>query len=296
VAELRLLGPLEAVGDDGEPLVLGGQKQRAVLALLLLRANRVVSTDFLVDSLWGDNPPRTATTSLQNSISSLRKLLGPAALVTRSPGYMLVVPDEASDLARFEALVAEARTLQPDGRADKLREALALWRGPPLADLAYEPFAQGPIADLEEQRLAAVEQRIDADLAAGRHADLVGEVEALAKEHRLRERFQGQLMLCLYRSGRQAEALEVYRATREALVSELGIEPGRELRDLQQRILEQDPKLDAPAAAEPAATPASRQLVGRAAELAALVAGLDDSSRLWPTGSSSLRSAGSPTW
>jgi DNA-binding SARP family transcriptional activator len=255
-----------------------------------------MSAELLIDALWGESPPATVKKILQIHVSKLRKELGAGRLITREPGYVLEVDPSELDLGRFQSLLAQAKSADAATAAAKLREALALWRGPPLADLAYEPFAQGPIADLEEQRLAAVEQRIDADLAAGRHADLVGEVEALAKEHRLRERFQGQLMLCLYRSGRQAEALEVYRATREALVSELGIEPGRELRDLQQRILEQDPKLDAPAAAEPAATPASRQLVGRAAELAALVAGLDDSTRLWPTGSSSLRSAGSPTW
>ena len=159
---------IDIAAPDGTPLVLGGQKQRAVLALLLLRANRVVSTDFLVDALWGDNPPRTATTSLQNSISALRKVLGPAALVTRSPGYMLVVADEASDLAQFEGLVAQARTLPPDGRADTLREALALWRGDPLSDVGFEPSVEADIRRLDELRVTTVEDRIDADLACGR--------------------------------------------------------------------------------------------------------------------------------
>jgi DNA-binding SARP family transcriptional activator len=236
VAEFRLLGPLEAAGDDGEPLALGGQKQRAVLALLLLRANRVVSTDFLVDALWGDNPPRTATTSLQNSISALRKLLGPDALVTRSPGYLLVVPNEAFDLARFEQLVAEARTLQPDGRADKLREALALWRGDPLSDVGFEPAVEADVRRLEELRVTTVEDRIDADLACGRFADVVPELVALVTSHPLRERLRQQLMLAHYHSGRQDDALRVYQETRQAL-AELGLEPSPQLQELHRRIL-----------------------------------------------------------
>src|SRR5436305_10153015 len=164
VPEFRILGPLEVLAADGEPLALGGLKQRAVLALLLLRANHVVSTDFLIDSLWGANPPRTATTSLQNSISALRKLLGPDVLLTRAPGYQLVVGPESSDLARFERLVEEARGLEAEERADRLREALALWRGDPLPEFAFEDFAEADIRRLDELRLATVEDRIDADL------------------------------------------------------------------------------------------------------------------------------------
>jgi DNA-binding SARP family transcriptional activator len=236
VAGFRLLGPLEAVGDDGEPLALGGQKQRAVLALLLLRANRVVSTDFLIDALWGDNPPRTATTSLQNSISALRKLLGPSALVTRSPGYMLVLDDDALDLARFERLVAEARTLEPEDRAAKLGEALRLWRGDPLSDVGFEPAVEAEIRRLEELRLTTLEDRIDAELACARYAEVVPELVALVTGQPLRERLRMQLMLAHYHVGRQDDALRVYHDLRSAL-DELGLEPSPQLQELQRRIL-----------------------------------------------------------
>jgi DNA-binding SARP family transcriptional activator len=239
VAGFRLLGPLEAVGDDGELLALGGQKQRAVLALLLLRANHVVATDFLVDALWGENPPRTATTSLQNSIVALRKLVGPQALVTRSPGYMLVLDDEQLDLTRFERLVAEARTLEPEDRAARLREALALWRGDPLSDAGFEPAVEAEIRRLDELRMTTLEDRIEADLACERYGEVVPELVALVAVQPLRERLRAQLMLAYYHVGRQDDALRAYHDLRQAL-DELGLEPSPQLQELHRRILRHD--------------------------------------------------------
>jgi DNA-binding SARP family transcriptional activator len=236
VAEFRILGPLEVLADDGEPLPLGGQKQRAVLAILLLRANRVVSTDFLVDALWGDNAPRTATTSLQNSISALRKLVGAERLVTKPPGYSLVVDDESFDLARFERLVAEARSLQPEERSERLRQALVLWRGEPLQDVGFEPAVDADIRRLEELRVTTLEDRIDADLACGRHAEVVPELVSLVAGYPLRERLREQLMLAHYHSGRQDDALRVYHDARAAL-DELGLEPSPQLQELEKKIL-----------------------------------------------------------
>lgn len=237
--EFRLLGPLEVVGDDG-PLSLGGMRQRALLAALLLRAGQVVPTERLVDDLWGEEAPRTATTSLQNGVSALRKLLGPDVLETRSPGYVLRVNGGQIDSARFEQLLADARTAQPAERAAALRQALALWRGPALAELAFNEFAQAEIRRLEELRLVAREERIGADAELGRHADVVAELESLVAEQPLRERPRELLMQAYYCSGRQAEALEAYRDARRAFVDELGIEPGRRLQELQARILRQD--------------------------------------------------------
>jgi DNA-binding SARP family transcriptional activator len=266
--EFRLLGPLEVV--DGERAhALGGRKQRSLLAVLLLNANDVVSAERLVDELWGESPPATANKTIQVYVSRLRKELGEGRLVTREPGYALKLEPDELDLARFRALVA----------AGSLHEALALWRGPPLADLVYERFAGPHVTALAELRLEALEQRIAADLQLRVDAQLVGELEALVAEHPLRERLRAQLMLALYRSGRQAEALEAYQAARSALVEELGLEPGRELRELQEAILRQDPALDlAPAPARPARTeprPAA-PFVGRARELAELTGALDD--------------------
>jgi len=272
--EFRLLGPLEVVEHD-RSLALGGRKQRSLLAILLLHANDVVSTERLIDELWGESPPATVAKSIQVYVSRLRKQLGGSRLVTRTPGYVLHADPSELDVARFERLVVEARSADPRTAAERLREALALWRGPPLADLAYERFAQAEIARLGELRVAALEQRIDAELASGRHVEVVGDLEALVSEYPLRERLRRQLMLALYRSGRQAEALETYRAARKALVEELGIEPARELRELQQAILVQDPALEL-AAAEPAAETPHGVFVGRRSELAELVAGLDD--------------------
>ena len=233
--EFRILGPLEVIS-NGQTIDLGGAKQRALLAVLLLDANDVISNDRLIDGLWEDDPPETAHKALQVYISGLRKLVGKERLQTRSPGYLLEVGEDELDLDRF-------RRLRKEGR---LVEALALWRGPPLADFSYRRFAQAEIARLEDLRLACVEERIEQDLQAGRHVELTGELEALVAEHPLRERPRGQLMLALYRSGRQAEALEAYQAARGTLVEELGIEPGRELRELHQKVLNQDPALELP--------------------------------------------------
>jgi DNA-binding SARP family transcriptional activator len=241
--EFRVLGPLEVV-EEGQPLPLGGRQQRALLACLLLRANHLVSTDRLIEELWPGGAPRTAAKTIQVYVWKLRKELGQGRLVTQPPGYVLRVDSSELDLARFEELLEAARRVDPDRAAERLREALSLWRGPALADLAYEPFAQTDIVRLEELRLAALEGRIEADLATGRHAELVGELEALVAEHPLRERLRGQLMLALYRSGRQAEALEVYQAARRTLVEELGLEPSAGLQRLEKAILQQAHSLD----------------------------------------------------
>ncbi len=241
--DFRLLGPLEVCEQD-RGLALGGVKQRSLLAVLLLQANEVVSTDRLIDQLWGATPPATASKGIQVHVSRLRKTLGEGRLDTSAPGYVLRVAPAELDLARFEQLAAEARRIPPDGAARKLREALSLWRGPALSDLAYEPFAQVEIARLEEMRLAVLEQRIEADLALGRHAELIAELERLVSRHPLRERLRGQLMLALYRSARQAEALDAYRAARHKLSEELGLEPSEELRRLEEAILRQDPALE----------------------------------------------------
>ena len=243
--EFRILGPLEVV-DRGQPLELGGSRQRALLALLLTRTNEVVSTDRLIDELWGARPPKTAANALQYHVSRLRKTLGrPESIVTRPPGYVIEVAPDELDLLRFEQLLSEAKRSAPELAARLLREALALWRGPALADLAHEPFAQAEIRRLEQLRLVALERRLDADLALGGSAELVPELEALVRESPFREPPRAQLMLALYRSGRQADALEVYRETRALLVEQLGVEPGSALQELEQAILRQDPGLHA---------------------------------------------------
>jgi predicted ATPase/DNA-binding SARP family transcriptional activator len=227
--DVRILGPLEVVS-NGSAVSLGGRKQRAVLAMLATRVGAAVSADELIESLWPEHPPATATTTVQVYVSRLRKALGADRIETSGGGYVLRVAPEQLDAARFRRLAADGRSA----------EALALWRGPALADFVYESWAQGEAARLEEERLACVEQRIDADLEAGRHAELVGELEALVAEHPLRERLRGQLMLALYRAGRQADALEVYQRARATLVDELGIEPSPELQELNRKILQQD--------------------------------------------------------
>jgi predicted ATPase/DNA-binding SARP family transcriptional activator len=260
-------------------VALGGQKRRALLAVLLLDANSVVSGDRLIDALWGDSPPETARNTIQVYISQLRKLLPEGALETAPPGYRLVIEPDNVDLFEFIRLSEQGRTAlgagDAAGGADTLRAALALWRGAPLADLAWEPFAQAEIVRLEELRLAALEDRIDADLALGRHGQLIGELEQLVAEHPLKERLRAQLMLALYRSGRQADALAVYQRARRTLVDELGIEPSDSLKQLELAILAHDPalSLDAPLAAPPSPrqvpTPPT-PLLGRENELAAL--------------------------
>jgi DNA-binding SARP family transcriptional activator len=207
--EFRILGPLEVV-EQGRALPLGGPRQRALLALLLTRANEVVSADRLVDELWGAEPPRTAANALQYHVSQLRKALAPReVLFTQEPGYVIRVGPDELDVLRFEQLVEEAQRAAPELAARRLRDALDLWRGPPLADLADESFPQAQTLRLEELRLAALERRIDADLTLGRFAELVGEIQALVREHPLRERLRAALMQALYGSGRQVEALEV---------------------------------------------------------------------------------------
>ena len=248
--EFRLLGPLEVIEAD-RAVALGAGLQRSLFAMLLLHANQVVSTDRLIDALWGAAPPQSAAKTVQVYVSRLRKELGDGRLVTRPPGYALQVSRSELDLAQFEQLLDEARRSDPGRAAETLRRALDLWRGPALADLAYEAFAQPEIARLEELRWAAREQRIDADLATGRHEDLIGELGALVSEHPLRERLRCQLMLALYRSGRQAEALSAYRQAQRVLADELGLEPGEELKQLEQAILRQDPALDLSREASP---------------------------------------------
>ncbi len=264
--EYRVLGPLE-VRDGAEPIPLAGAKQRVLLALLLINANHVVSRDRLVEELWGGEPPETAVQSVQVYVSRLRKLLPPETLLTRAPGYLLEVEPDALDLQRFERLLGEGRKALAQGNAEAaselLHEALALWRGPALAEFVFEPFAQSEIGRLEDLRLAAVEERIESDLALGRHADLIGELEALVSENPYRERLRGQLMLALYRSGRQAEALEAYQAARRALVDELGIEPSAELQHLEKQILTHDKTLDTPSQPTRARPPAPPQALER---------------------------------
>jgi YVTN family beta-propeller protein len=254
VIDYRLLGPLE-VSANGGAIEIGGLKQRALLAILLLRANQPVSRDVLVHQLWGDNPPAGAQHSLEVYISRLRKTLEPAAggrvVLTRPGAYLLRALAGQIDINRFERLAGEGRRAleanAPGRAAAGLRGALALWRGAPLADFSIEPFAQVEIARLDELRCGATEDRIEADLALGRHAAVVGELEALIAVYPLRERLYQQLMIALYRCGRQAEALAVYRSARRALVEELGIEPGPGLQRVERAILEQDVLLEPPA-------------------------------------------------
>jgi DNA-binding SARP family transcriptional activator len=286
--DYRILGPLEAL--DGERgLSLGGSRQRAVLGFLLLHANEAVTRDVIVDQLWGEGAPPTAVKVLQNCISALRKELPGGAETLRTVGgaYVLRLEPGELDRDRFERLLAEGRAALAAGdeaeAARQLRSALGLWRGSPLSDFSYERFAEDEIKRLEELHVAAIEDRIEADLALGRQVELVPELEVLVSRHPLRERLRGQLMLALYRSGRQAEALEAYRAARRILLAELGIEPGRALHELERGILAQDPALDGtaqrPAAVGTIVTPgrsASAPLVGRAEQLALLGAGIED--------------------
>ena len=241
--EYRILGPVE-VADETGPISLGGQRQRALLGLLLLNAGTVVSTDRIVDQLWGEEPPKSAIASLQNFVAQLRRLLGAESSIVSGPGYVLQVEPAQLDLLRFERLVTEARAQPAEQRSKLLREALSLWRGPPLADLAFETFVQTEVRRLEELRLEALEERIDADLELGGRGELVGELEGLVAEHPMREQLRGQLMLALYRAGRQAEALQAYHDARQALVEELGLEPSPPLQQLYRSILRQEGALE----------------------------------------------------
>ena len=295
--EFRILGPLE-VEHEGRLVPLGGTRQRAVLAILLLHRCEVVSMDRLVDELWGERPPDTGTKTVQVYVSRLRKELGQDLVLTRGGGYVLELEPAQLDAERFERLAGDGRDALERGEAasasELLRQALDVWRGPPLADLAYEPFAQSHIARLEELRLVTLEQRIEADLALGRHAALIPELETLVREHPARERLRAQLILALYRSGRQGDALASYRDARRALVDELGIEPSRELQDLERAILTQDPEIDAPARARPALAGLEARRGGvllgvgggllLAAALAAMFTGGDDPSPRRATG------------
>ena len=291
--QFRILGPLEAVERDiAQPL--GAAKQRAVLAILILHRGELVSSERLADELWGERPPATATKTLQGYISRLRKAVGEDMLHTRGRGYVLALQGVQLDVDEFERLAREGRDARAAGdaakAAERLREALGVWRGAPLADFTYEPFAQAEIARLEEARLATIEDRIEADLALGRHRQLVAELERLVRERPLRERLRGQLMLSLYRAGRQADALEAYRIGRRAMIDELGIEPGRALQDMEAAILRHDATLDPPvdAVVSPRASntgqardghgqeESSREpVLGREEQLAQLRSGLD---------------------
>ena len=269
---LRLLGPI-AVDDRGTPLPLGATKQRAVLAMLALHANRTVPADRLVEGLWGEEPPASAAKMVQHYISQLRRVLerSAAEIVTHGRGYELRIDTGAVDVAQFEHLVDAAA----EGSNGCAREALALWRGPPLADVADEPFAAAEIRRLGDLRLRAVELAVDADLAAGRHRAVIPELDALVGEHPLSEKLHAQRILALYRSGRQADALEAYRDARTTLVETAGIEPGPELRELQQAILRQEPSLDAPSApraAPPVETPEVRPRRARLPRVLAVAA------------------------
>ena len=237
--QFQILGPCE-VYQDGSPLLLGGAKQRALLAALLLDEGRVVSADRLIDDLWGEEAPLQARHNLQELVSQLRKSLKrftgtDGRIVTRPTGYMIEVAPGELDLDLFESLVSEGRASSSTGDLStavaKITEALTLWQGPPLADLAFEGFAQQEIARLEELRMSVVEERVVLDLDLGRHADVIGELQSYVEANPLRERLREQLMLALYRSGRQAEALETYQDARKVLTEELGLDPSPALRN-----------------------------------------------------------------
>ena len=281
--EYRILGPLE-VWDDGRPVGVGGGRQRTLLALLLLHANEVVTRERLIDALWPEHPPESADKIVQNHVSTLRKVLPDEVLQTRGRGYQLSVGGEELDLTSFQALVREGRRLlgdgSPLGASSAFGAALALWRGQAFADCDLDSSARAESAALGELRLAALEERITADLAAGRHADLVGELESLVAGHPYRERFREQLMLALYRSGRPADALAAYRVAQKTLSGELGLEPSPSLRQLEKAILTQDPALDPPMPAvseqgpAPAVTRRPRRTAAAAALIGLIIAGI----------------------
>ncbi len=256
--EFRILGPLEVL-DEGRSVALGGRKPRALLALLLLHRGETLGAERLIDELWGERPPATAAKTLRVHVARLRAALSAGSrerrgelVVTRGHGYQLVLDPERLDAHRFERLVAEGWSELAVGRPERavvaLEEGLSLWRGRPLDDLAYEPFAQQAIARLDDMRVAATEELVEARLALGRHAEVLAELEPLIADQPYRERLRAQLMLALYRCDRQADALQAYQDARRALVEGLGIEPGERLRELERAILAQDPALAAPAA------------------------------------------------
>ncbi len=271
--EFRILGPLE-VWHDGQPVQIGGAKERALLAFLLLHAGEPVSADRLIDELWGDSPPATARKSVQVRVAGLRRVLRGGVLLTRGDAYLVRLEPNQLDLHHFEQLLSDGSNAlaagDPSTAVKTLHEALALWRGPPLPDFTYESFAQPAIARLEELRLYALELHIAAQLELGLHARVVVELGELVAAHPFRERLREQLMLALYRDGRQVEALDVYRRTREEFGAELGIEPGPALRKLQQAILRQDPSLDRPLPAPERSILVAPQDARRLAELVAV--------------------------
>ncbi len=307
--DYRLLGPIEA-GVNGHVLDVGGQKQRALLTILLLSANEPVPRDVLIDRLWGERPPAGAQHTLEVYVSRLRTTLEPAAggpvVLTRPGAYVLQAAGERIDVRRFERLAGEGRRAlaahAPSRAAADLREALALWRGAPLADVGDEPFAQAEIARLQELRAGVIEDRIEADLALGRHADVVSELEALVAAFPLRERHYQQLMIALYRCGRQAEALAVYQSARRVLVDELGIEPGPDLKRVECAILQQDISLEPPAIAPavpgqspPVAAPGRARLLTAAGAVLAVSAALLLGGSSGPRGPAASLTAGADT-
>jgi DNA-binding SARP family transcriptional activator len=270
--EFGILGPLEA-RDQGRQIQLGAAKQCSLLGVLLLHANEAVSSERLIDELWGTRPPARPHKLVQGYVSALRKLLGADRILTQRPGYVVRVESGELDLHQFERLTAQARRERPEVAADLLREALGLWHGRALGDLCLEGFAAREAERLDELRLTAQLERIEADLALGRHTELTAELEALVEEHPLQERPRGQLMLALYRAGRQAEALALYRETRTLLAEELGLEPGEELQRLQRQILTHDPELELRRPKEPARhpPPAPREAPARVRRLVSVV-------------------------
>ncbi len=259
--DINILGPFDVRDRDGREIRLPAGRELSLFALLLVNRGEVVSTDRILEALWGDQPPDTAAKAVQGYVSHLRRVLEPGdrreLLVTRAPGYVLRTEGVVVDATRFEQLAGDGRRALDDGSADEAArvfdEALALWRGPALAEFAYDDFAQAEIHRLGELRLSVTEDRVDALLRLGRHGELVGQLDSLVAAHPLRERLRGQWMLALYRSGRQAEALQAYRDGRRLLGSELGLEPGPELQRLERAILAQDPALEAPAPVVPRA-------------------------------------------
>jgi DNA-binding SARP family transcriptional activator/DNA-binding beta-propeller fold protein YncE len=268
--KFRILGPLDLANGAG-PVSVDAPKQRALLGVLLLHPNEAVSSERLIDELWGERPPPTATKVLQTYVSQLRRVIGADAIATRPPGYLLRVDEEALDATQFRHLFAEGRRLASNGdhagASARYREALALWRGPPLADVVFESFARNEVERLEEERLSTLMDLIDCELALGEHEEVVQELEALVRQHPLRERLRAQLMLALYRSGRQADALAAYQDGRRTLVEELGLEPGHELQELEKAVLVHDPALDAPTSRVEALRHARQAFRWRAAAL-----------------------------